>query len=85
MKYQEDFFGTKTELADFVKKVVPELFAGKLTVEGKNVVIPSDRQVDYKIKYSEDEEGAAVTLKISWDFETATEEEEEEGIELDVE
>jgi len=56
-----------------------------LTVEGKNVVIPSDRQVDYKIKYSEDEEGAAVTLKISWDFETATEEEEEEGIELDVE
>jgi len=48
MKYQEDFFGTKTELADFVKKVVPELFAGKLTVEGKNVVIPSDRQVDYK-------------------------------------
>jgi len=66
MKYQEDF----------VKKVVPELFA---------VVIPSDRQVDYKIKYSEDEEGAAVTLKISWDFETATEEEEEEGIELDVE
>ncbi|HOM01428.1 MAG TPA: amphi-Trp domain-containing protein [Acetivibrio sp.] len=81
MKYQEDFFGTKTEFADFVKKVVPELFAGKLAVEGKTVAIPADRQVDYKIKYSEDEEGAALTLKVSWDFETAA---EEEQIELDV-
>ncbi|HHV29693.1 amphi-Trp domain-containing protein [Acetivibrio mesophilus] len=81
MKYQEDFFGSKSDFADFVKKVVPDLFSGKLAVEGKNVGIPADRNVDYKIKYSEDEESAALTLKVSWDFGTETEEEE---IELDV-
>ncbi|GAE88048.1 amphi-Trp domain-containing protein [Acetivibrio straminisolvens] len=81
MKYQEDFFGTKSEFADFVKRVVPELFAGKLTVEGKSVSIPTDREIDYKIKYSEDEQGGALTLKVSWDNGTAV---EEEGLELDV-
>ena len=29
MRYQEDFTGTKAEFADFIKKVVPELFAGR--------------------------------------------------------
>lgn len=79
MKYQQDFLGSKTEFADFVKKTIPELFAGRLDVEGKKVAIPSDCDLDYKVKYSEDETGGSLTIKVSWD--TGIEEEE---IDVDV-
>lgn len=78
MKYQQDFFGSKSEFADFVKKTIPELFTGKLVVEGKNVCLPTDRDLDYKMKFSEDEDGASLTIKVSWDFACELEEEEEE-------
>ncbi|MFZ5988999.1 MAG: amphi-Trp domain-containing protein [Bacillota bacterium] len=82
MKYQQDFFGSKSDLAEFIKKIIPELFSGKLEVEGKGVCLPTDRDLDYKVKFSEDEEGGSFTLKISWD--NALEEEMEEEMELDV-
>ncbi|NLH95908.1 MAG: amphi-Trp domain-containing protein [Clostridiaceae bacterium] len=80
MRYQEDFTGTKAEFADFIKKVVPELFAGRLTVEGKTISIPSDVELDYKIKYDEDAEGGSVSIKVSWEnpnLDLEIEEEEE--------
>lgn len=82
MKYQQDYLGSKAELAEFVKKIIPELFSGKLVVEGKNVSIPADRDLDYKIKVDEDEAGGSFSLKISWDNGVESEEEE---LELDVE
>jgi amphi-Trp domain-containing protein len=81
MRYQEAFTGSKAEFGDFLKKAVPELFAGRLTVEGKAVSIPSDVELDYKVKYDEDAEGGAVSIKVSWEnpnLELEIEEEEEE-------
>ena len=81
MKYQEEFTGSKAEFGDFIKKAVPELFAGRMTVEGKTVSLPSDVPLDYKVKYSEDDDGGSVSIKVSWentnlDFEIEEEEED---------
>ena len=76
MKYQEDYVGTKAELSDFIKKVIPELFTGRLTVEGQAVRIPNDCNLDYKIKY---DSAGTVGIKISWEDEN-----EEEELELEV-
>lgn len=75
MKYQEAFTGSKSEFGDYIKKAVPELFAGKLVVEGKPVAIPVGNDLDYKVKYDEDEQGGSFTIKVSW---------ENEGVEVDI-
>ena len=67
MKYQESFIGSKTEFADYIKKAIPDLFAGKLVVEGRQVSLPADMEFDYKVKYDEDESGGSVTFKVSWE------------------
>lgn len=66
MKYQETYLGTKAEFGDFIKKAVPELFSGRLTVEGKAVSLPSDKDLDYKVKYDEDEQGGSISIKVGW-------------------
>jgi hypothetical protein len=67
MKYQEGFVGSKNDFADFIKKMVPQLFSSRLVVEGTEVTVPSDRDLDYKMKYDTDEAGGSFTLKVSWD------------------
>jgi hypothetical protein len=67
MKYQESFIGSKAEFGEYIKKAIPDLFAGKLVVEGKQVTLPSDKEFDYKVKYDEDESGGSVTFKVSWE------------------
>lgn len=66
MKYQETYLGSKAEFGDYIKKAVPDLFAGRLAVEGKSVTLPADTDLDYKVKYDEDEQGGSVTIKVSW-------------------
>lgn len=68
MKYQENFTGQKADFADYIKKVVPELFGSRLAVEGKTVTIPSDNPLDYKVKYDEQETGGSISIKVSWEF-----------------
>jgi len=82
MKFQQDFVGSKAEFADFIKKIIPDLFAGKLSVEGRNVVLPGDRELDYKIKFTEEEDGGAFNLKVSW--ENTVEEEEDDELQLEI-
>lgn len=67
MKYQESYLGSRSEFGEYVKRAIPELFSGKLVVEGKAVTMPSDTDLDYKVKYDEDEQGGSVTFKVSWD------------------
>lgn len=67
MKYQESFIGSKAEFGEYIKKAIPDLFAGRLVVEGKQVSLPSDVEFDYKVKYDEDESGGSVTFKASWE------------------
>lgn len=69
MKYQETFVGSKAEFGEYVKKTVPDLFAGRLSVEGKTVSLPSDKDLDYKVKFDEDEQGGSFTIKVSWNNE----------------
>lgn len=67
MKYQESYLGSKSEFGDFVKKAIPDLFAGRLVVEGKAVTLPTGTDYDYKVKYDEDEQGGSVTIKVAWE------------------
>lgn len=67
MKYQESYLGSKAEFAEFIKKAVPDLFAGNLVVEGNPVILPADNELSYKVKYDDDVEGGSVSIKVSWD------------------
>ena len=80
MKYKESFTGAKADFADFVKKSVPDLFAGRLTVEGQNVSIPKDSDLIYDVKFNDDEDKGSVTIKATWQKDT--EEDEEDEVEL---
>jgi hypothetical protein len=81
MRYQDAFAGTKEEFGEFIRKAIPDLFAGKLVVEGKQIALPEDAEIDYKVKYDEDIEGGSVTFKASWD--TGIQEEEEDALQDD--
>lgn len=73
MQYREDFSGNKVEFSEFLKNLFNQMISSPLTVEGQSVSIPNDRPLDYKVKYTTDEEGASVTLKVSWENEIANE------------
>jgi hypothetical protein len=66
MRYQDAFLGSRTEFGEFIRAAIPDLFAGKLRVEGQIVELP-DTELDYKVKYDDDLEGGSVTFKVSWD------------------
>lgn len=83
MKYQNRLSGGKAEFADFVKKTIPDLFSGRLEVEGQKVTLPSDGDLDYKVKFDEDEFGGSFTLKVSWDTGVREEDDEEVEVETD--
>jgi len=67
MRYQDAYQGSIGEFGEFVKRAIPDLFAGNLIVEGQQVVIPADADIDYKVKYDDDPEGGSITIKASWD------------------
>lgn len=73
MRYQDAYLGSRAEFGDYIKKAIPDLFAGRLVVEGTPVTLPEDADLDYKVKYDNDEEGGSVTIKVSWDKEVAEE------------
>jgi len=74
MRYQDAFVGSVDEFAEFVKRAIPDLFAGSLVIEGRQISIPADAEIDYKVKYDDDLDGCSVTIKASWD--KVTEEDE---------
>lgn len=73
MRYQDAFLGSREEFGGFIKRAIPDLFAGNLVVEGTPVTLPEDTDLDYKVKYDDDEQGGSVTIKVSWDKEIAEE------------
>lgn len=66
MDISEKFVGTKQEFVKFVMEVVGGLRGGSLNIENQEVQIPDDVEVEYKIKYDEDEEECKLALKVSW-------------------
>ncbi len=69
MRYQDAFVGSKEEFGEFIRKAIPDLFAGKLVVEGTQVKLPDDADIDFKVKYDDNIDGGSVTFKVSWDKE----------------
>lgn len=64
-KFEESYRGTKNQLKEFIRKYVLRLFADKLYVEGERVIIPNDRELNYKIKYDV-EDNYSIAIKIYW-------------------
>ena len=83
MKAKESYIGTKKECITILNKVLPELFTGNLILEGQNVVIPSDEELEYKFKFEELEEYnyGVFGLKIKWGEKPEVDEEYEEEYE----
>ena len=69
MRYQEDFNNSMDEFKRFFNTMIQQLFTNTLIVEGETVNIPTDRELDYKLKYDVDEEGRSFTFKVSCDNE----------------
>ncbi len=76
MRYQDVFLGSKEEFGEFIRRAVPELFAGTLVVEGQQIAMPADADIDFKIKFDDEVEGGSITIKASWDKEVEDEAED---------
>lgn len=69
MKYQENFNDSMDEFKKFFNTMIQQLFTNALKVEGETVNMPTDRELDYKMKYSVDEDSCTFAFKVSWDKE----------------
>jgi len=78
VKYKEAYAGYKRECFGSLKEIFTKLLKGELTVEDEVVKIPEDKELDYKIKYDDDEMEGQLAIKISWDYVEEEEEDEEE-------
>ncbi|MBA1336622.1 MAG: hypothetical protein HPY66_3057 [Firmicutes bacterium] len=78
MKYKEGYVGTRKECIGFMGELFTKLFKGQLTVEDVQVEIPEDKELDYKVKYENDEMEGQLAVKISWMNAEIEEEEEPE-------
>lgn len=67
MIYTEKVEVGSSDLLGHVKKVLSDLFASRLTLEGTKVTLPNDVDYEVKTKFSDDEAGGAVTIKINWE------------------
>ncbi|RCX12529.1 hypothetical protein DFR58_12133 [Anaerobacterium chartisolvens] len=68
MKYSRGELCSKSELGSILKKLSSQLLSGDLQVEGQYVKIPEGLDLDVKVKYSTNEDGGSLTIKISWDL-----------------
>lgn len=64
-KYEQSFIGSKVKLKEFIKKFELKLFSNKLFVEGNKVIIPSNKELHYKIKYDIDD-NCSIGIKVTW-------------------
>jgi len=66
VKWADEFVGTKGDLVQFMKSLVGQIQNNTLSIQAQGVSIPADRDLVYKVKYSEDEEEGEVSIKITW-------------------
>lgn len=80
MKCKESYIGNKRECLEYVKSVVPKILKGDLRIEGQKVSIPGKEELEYKVKYENDEEYnfGSLAIKICWGEEPELPEEESE-------
>lgn len=76
MKYQEKYFFPKDDCLDNIKSITSKLIRGTLEIENKKVDIPN-KELEYKVKYEEDEEGGQFVIKVTWSSGVEEDNEEE--------
>ena len=81
MKFKEEYLGTKQECMGYLSEAYAKLLRNQLIVDGEEVVIPDDKELEYKIKYDNDEFEGSLSLKITWVNAEVEEAEEEEEVE----
>jgi hypothetical protein len=81
VKFKEEYLGTKQECMGYLSEAYAKLLRNQLMVDGEEVVIPDDKEMEYKIKYDNDEFEGSLSLKITWVNAEAEEAEEEEEVE----
>ena len=78
MKCQEKGIGSKSECVDYLRSIFSKLSKDQLVVENEEVSMPDDKELEYKVKYEDDEQEGSLSVKISWSNSEEEEEEEEE-------
>ncbi|HEY8892321.1 MAG TPA: hypothetical protein VIM70_18975 [Clostridium sp.] len=66
MNYREKYTGNKEEFYFFLKDEVIKLFKDKLQIEGNDVSIPDDEELDFQIKLDADENYGDFSIKVKW-------------------
>lgn len=78
MKYEESYTQFDAELLDLVLRAIPDSFTNALKASGVESVFPPENNLEFKIKHDVSEEGGALTLKFTWDYESGEDDEDEE-------
>ena len=85
MKYQDKYVGAIDEIYTHLKELAAKFLKNTLVVEEQKVEIPEDKELEYKIKYENDEVEGALAVKIAWRYVEEVEEEEAEEEEAEEE
>ena len=65
MKWVEKAVGTKQDLLGYLTSICEQFGTNSLAVEGHPVDLP-DGEIEFKIKFEEEEEGGKLSIKASW-------------------
>ncbi|MHB9096006.1 MAG: amphi-Trp domain-containing protein [Eubacteriales bacterium] len=78
MKWGEKLFGTKQDCLEYLQQVMDQLTNGVLVLDDKDVMLPEDMHLEYKVRYSEDPGESKFSFKIAWPNDIPIEETMEE-------
>ncbi len=78
MKYQDKYVGSREEVFEKLKELPKQFMQNAIVVETEDVAIPTNKELEYKIKYENDEYDGVLAIKICWVNAERPEEEEEE-------
>lgn len=76
MDYSEKYVGSRDDFLKFMREALAKMGERSLTIEEQAIEIPEDVELEYKIKYDEDDEEYKVAIKVCWPKPEAQEVEE---------
>ncbi|OPY56531.1 MAG: hypothetical protein A4E55_02061 [Pelotomaculum sp. PtaU1.Bin035] len=78
MDYDEKYVGSRADFLKFMQEVMKKMSSRSLTVEDGVIELPDDVELEYKIKFDEDEEESKLSIKVCWPKPGAEKAEDEE-------
>lgn len=67
MIYEESFTDISDEKLRLIQDAIPNSFIEKLKDGGLDFAYPTDRELEFKVKYDISEFGGSISIKVSWD------------------